>query len=296
MTPYTACMLCAHRCGARRTAGERGRCGASCELTVARAAAHMWEEPPISGERGSGTVFFSGCSLGCLYCQNREISHDGRGRQVSTEHLSDIFLSLEAQGVHNINLVTPTHFAPSIRDAILLSRERGLTLPIVYNTSSFDTPETLRLMADVVDIYLADLKYATRSLAARLSGAPSYPLAAREAIGEMVRQRPQLIYAEDGTLRRGVLVRVLLLPGHVAEAKLCVRDLFRSYGDRILISIMNQYTPSPDLPSPFDRPVTRREYQDLLSYVDKIGVKNGFTQGEGTATFDYTPLFDFTGI
>ncbi len=293
---YHHCELCAHRCGVDRTCGPLGRCHSSDTVRLARASLHMWEEPPISGTHGSGTVFFSGCSLGCLYCQNRAISHEGVGREVTPARLADIFLELQAAGAHNINLVTPTHFVPSIREALDMAKTHGLQLPVVYNTSSFDTPDTIRTLRGYVDIYLADLKYARPATAARLSAAASYPEAARAAIAEMVVQCPEICLDTDGMMRRGVIVRVLLLPAHVAEAKLIVGYLHRTYGDSICISMMNQYTPNPMLPAPLNRSVTRDEYRDLLTYADKIGVKNGFTQEAGTAENSFIPAFDFSGI
>jgi len=296
MLSYTDCTLCAHRCHVNRAQGAYGRCRMGAEPVLARAALHMWEEPPISGVRGSGAVFFSGCSLGCTYCQNAPISHEGCGRAVSHERLTDIYLELQAQGAHNINLVTPTHFAPSVVETVAAARERGLHVPIVYNTSSFDTPETVAALRDTVDVYLADMKYVTSRLAARLSSAQGYPDAARAAIGAMVQQQPEPVLDEQGCMLRGVIARVLLLPGHVAEAKLCVRYLYTTFGDSIYISLMNQYTPRAGLPSPLHRTVTKEEYRDLLTYADKIGIKNGFTQDFGTATAAFTPLFDYTGI
>lgn len=293
---YHRCELCAHRCRVDRTAGSVGVCRSTDALTLARAALHLWEEPPISGNRGSGTVFFSGCSLGCVFCQNRAISHEGVGRTVSVERLSDIFLELQDAGAHNINLVTPTHYVPSICRAIDRARAHGLSLPIVYNTSSFDTPETIRSLDGYVDIFLADLKYMREKTARALCSAPAYPEAARAAIAEMVRLAPQPCFDGQGLMRRGVIVRVLLLPGHVAEAKLCVGYIYRTYGDRVYISLMNQYTPQVGLSPPLHRPVTHEEYAELLIYADKIGVKNGFTQQFGTAKESFIPSFDFSGI
>ncbi len=293
---YSDCVLCAHRCHVDRTAGMLGRCAQGTQPKVARAALHMWEEPPISGTRGSGTVFFSGCSLGCIYCQNAAISHGGVGRVVTVQRLSDIFLSLQSEGAHNINLVTPTHYVPSIREALDLSREGGLHIPVVYNTSSFDTPQTIRRMKGYADIYLADFKYIRSATAQTYSFAPAYPTAAKAAIEEMVRQAPHPLFDTDGMMRRGVIVRVLLLPGQVAQAKLCVGYIHRTYGDRVYISLMNQYTPPKGMPSPLHRTVTKEEYEELLTYADKIGVKNGFTQQFGTAEESFIPAFDMQGI
>ena len=262
---------------------------------VSRAALHMWEEPIISGDRGSGTIFFSGCSLGCLYCQNREISRGGKGKEVSAERLSQIMLELQDKGAHNINLVTPTHFAKTVRDAIICARESGLYIPMVYNTSSYDSVEAIRAMDGAVDIYLADCKYYLSKTAADYSFAGDYPIVAKAAIREMVKQKPAPII-ENGLMRSGVIVRILLLPSHVAEAKLILKYLFSEYGDSIYISLMNQYTPMGDLKSPLNRRVTHAEYEELLDYAERLGVKQAFVQEFGTAKESFIPEFDNTGV
>ena len=292
---YENCNLCERRCAVNRNI-RLGYCGMPSELYVSRAALHFWEEPLISGTRGSGTIFFSGCSLGCVFCQNSEISRGISGKKITTEHLAKIMLDLMHSGAHNINLVTPTHYAPTVREAILLAKSMGLSLPIVYNTGSFDTVETLKMLEGLVDIYLPDLKYLLPKTANKYSKAPSYPDVARAAISEMVRQTGAAALGSDGTLRRGTVVRILLLPSHVAEAKLSLKYLIDTYGDDIYVSLMNQYTPMRDMPSPLDRRVTRYEYRDLLTYAEKIGLKNGFVQELGTAEESYIPPFDNTGI
>ena len=266
------------------------------EMYLSRAALHYWEEPPISGTRGSGTIFFSGCSLACVYCQNREISRAEVGKAVSIDRLSEIMLELQDKGAHNINLVTPTHFAPSIAEAIRRAKVRGLSIPIVYNTGSYDTPEALRLLDGLVDVYLPDLKYYTAKTAKSYSLAADYPDVARAAIAEMYRQVGEPILDDDGIMRKGIIVRILLLPGHVAEAKLSLKYLLDTYGDNIFISLMNQYTPMPGMTSPLNRTVTHEEYSDLLTYAEKLGLKNGFTQDFGTAKESFIPPFDNTGI
>ena len=266
------------------------------DVYVSRAALHFWEEPPISGERGSGTIFFSGCSLSCVYCQNREISRGRAGKPVTVERLCEIMLDLQSQGAHNINFVTPTHFIPSVAEAIRLAKVKGLAIPIVYNTGSYDTPEALKHLEGLVDIYLPDLKYYTSKTAGEYSNAFDYPVAAREAIAEMFRQVGEAKLDDKGIMTRGVIVRILLLPGHVAEAKLSLKYLMDTYGDSIYISLMNQYTPMPDMTSPLNRRVTRDEYEQLLDYAEKLGLKNGFTQEFGTASESFIPPFDNTGI
>ena len=292
---YEQCHLCAHRCGINRNI-SRGRCGVGAELYVARAALHHWEEPPISGTRGSGTIFFCGCSLGCIYCQNREISRYETGIKISTERLSEIMLELESQGAHNINLVTPTHYIPTIAEAIRGARRAGLSLPIVYNTSSYDTVQTLELMDGLVDIYLPDLKYYRSETADKLSHAENYPKAAREAIAEMYRQVGEPMLDSEGVMKRGVIARILLLPGHLAEAKLSLKYLLDTYGDSIYISLMSQYTPMGDMPSPLDRRVSAAEYRELVEYAEKNGLVNGFVQDGSAAEESFVPPFDNTGV
>lgn len=265
-------------------------------MNIARAALHFWEEPPISGTRGSGTIFFSGCSLSCVFCQNREISRGRTGKTVSIDRLAEIMCQLQTEGAHNINLVTPTHYIPSIAEAIRQARADGLNLPIVYNTGSYDNVSALKMLDGLVDIYLPDFKYFISRAAHTLSNASDYPTVAKAAIAEMHRQVGDPIFDEDGIMRRGVIVRILLLPGHVAEAKLCLKYLLDTYGDKIYISLMNQYTPMPNMKAPLDRRVTRGEYRQLTEYAEKIGFKNGFTQEFGTASESFIPPFDNTGI
>lgn len=292
---YEKCTLCAHKCGVNRTRGEVGYCGMTDKCVIARAALHMWEEPIISGTCGSGTIFFSGCSLGCVYCQNRAISRGDTGNPVSAQRLSDIMFELWELGAHNINLVTPTHFAKTVRKSLEIAKEKGLGIPIVYNTSSYDTVETIRAMDGLVDIYLPDLKYYLSKTSKALSFAENYPEAAKLAIAEMVHQRPEPII-NDGIMSSGVIARILLLPSHVAEAKLSLKYLYSAYGDSIYISLMNQYTPMKDMIPPLDRKVTRAEYSELLLYAEKLGVKNGFSQEFGTAEESFIPKFDNTGV
>lgn len=292
---YNECRLCSRECGIDRTRNV-GACGVPAELYVARAALHMWEEPPISGTRGSGTVFFSGCSLGCVFCQNRDISRGVSGIKITTERLSEIMLELENAGAHNINLVTPTHYVPTIREAIITARRQGLAVPIVYNTGSYDTPETLRTLNGLVDIYLPDFKYYRPETAGLYSHAADYPTVAREAIAEMVRQTGRAELDVDGLMTRGTVVRILLLPGHVAEAKLILHYLYTTYGDSIYLSLMNQYTPMPKMPPPLDRRVTRQEYDQLTDYARRLGVTNCFIQDGGTAEKNFIPPFDNNGV
>lgn len=293
---YSDCHLCYRGCGVNRTAGELGYCRVGSELKIARAALHYWEEPCISGRRGSGAVFFSGCSLGCIYCQNREISRGESGLTVSDARLCEIMLELQRDGAHNINLVTPTHYAPTIIRAVADARARGLKLPIVYNTGSYDTKDTLEALRGTVDIFLPDLKYYRAESARALSFAEDLPSISREGIKKMVEIAGECRFDADGMLLGGVIVRILLLPGHLAEAKLNLKHLYDSYGDKIFISLMSQYTPGEGLPSPLNRRVTLAEYRELVDYALSLGVKNAYIQESGSAEESFIPPFDNTGV
>lgn len=289
---YEKCSLCARECLVNRKAGERGFCGMTDKIHIARADLHAWEEPPISGERGSGTVFFSGCSLGCIYCQNRQISRNEVGREVSESELADIFIELEKKGAHNVNLVTPTHFVPGIISAVATARERGLSVPIVYNTSSYEKIETVEMLRGTVDVWLPDLKYYRETTADKYSSAPNLPRVSREAIEKMTEMAGEPQFDSNGIMVRGVIVRILLLPGHLAEAKLNVKYLYERFGDKIYVSLMSQYTPFGDMPKPLDRRVTVAEYDELVSYALKLGVKNAFVQQRESASESFIPPFD----
>ncbi len=294
----SGCMLCPRACGADRESGRRGRCGADQELQVARAALHMWEEPCISGAEGSGAVFFSGCPLGCIYCQNRKISRGESGMVISTGRLAEIFLELQQQKANNINLVTAGHFLPQVIEALSLAKGQGLKIPVVYNSSAYEKPEALRRLDGLVDIYLPDFKYISSELAAAYSNAPDYPQVAAAAIREMVRQRPEPQFDTRGIMTSGVIVRHLLLPGHVREAKQIIRYLHEEYGNRIYISMMNQYTPMEDVAGDLllGRRVTKREYERLLAFAEQLGVEQGFYQEGETAKESFIPEFGCQGV
>ena len=287
------CTLCPRRCGAERTETEgHGFCGMPAGLRVARAALHLWEEPPLSGTRGSGTVFFSGCTLRCCYCQNREISAGGFGRAVTTGRLREIFEELIAQGAHNINLVTPTHFLPWILPAL----EPKLPVPVVYNCGGYESVETLRLLEGKVDVYLPDLEYADAALAARLSAAPDYFPAATAAIREMFRQTGPYVM-EDGLLKRGVMIRHLVLPGQLDNTRRCIDWVAQTFSPgQVLFSLMSQYTPQPGSEGPLGRHVTAGEYRSAVAYMKNCGITDGFTQERTAAREEYTPPFDLTGV
>ena len=295
LTAYSSCRLCGRKCGVNRIAGELGGCKMSDKIYLARAALHFWEEPVISGDCGSGAIFFSGCSLGCIFCQNTKISRGDLKKEVTAERLAEIMLELEEKGAHNINFVTPTHYAPSIAIATEMARSSGLTVPTVYNTSSYDTEETIRNLDGTVDIYLADFKYFTKRTSQRLSFAPDYPDIAKSSIYEMVKQKGRAVI-KNSLIQSGVLVRILLLPGHVAEAKLCCSYLLDTFGDDIYVSLMSQYTPISDMKKPLDRAVTQSEYDELCNFAVSKGLKNGFFQEIQSSSHTFIPDFDFTGI
>ncbi len=292
------CTLCPRVCGVDRFAGQKGYCRADSRLMVARAALHMWEEPCISGEEGSGAVFFSGCSMGCIFCQNQNIAAGEVGKQITIERLAEIFLELQGQGVNNINLVTAGHYVPQAAEALREAKKLGLKLPIVYNSSGYEKPQALKMLEGLVDIYLPDFKYMDTEIAKAYSHAPDYPQAAKRALAEMVRQAGEAEFDERGMMRRGVIVRHLLLPGHLADSKKVVRYLYETYGDRIYISMMNQYTPMPQVAQDrlLGRRVKKREYEALLDYAIALGVENGFFQEGATAKESFIPEFDCEGV
>jgi putative pyruvate formate lyase activating enzyme len=292
------CTLCPRECHVDRTKGETGYCRETEELAVARAALHMWEEPCISGEEGSGTVFFSGCALGCVYCQNHNIAAGKAGKRITIPRLSDIFLELQDKGANNINLVTPSHYVPQIIDAIIMSRENGLHLPIVYNCSGYEKARTLNLLEGFVDIYLPDFKYMDSGPAIKYSNCGDYFQIASEAVREMVRQAGKPSFDERGIMKKGVIVRHLTLPGYLGDSKNIIKYLYDAYGDTIFISIMNQYTPLdtvkryPEL----DRRITEEEYEKLVDYAIDLGLENGFIQEGGTACESFIPEFNEEGV
>lgn len=292
---YESCMLCNRKCGVNRTKGELGFCSLGDTVRIARAALHHWEEPIISGSCGSGAIFFSGCSLACVFCQNREISQKLHGKDVTVERLSEIMIELQSLGAHNINLVTATHFAPSVREAIKTAKGLGLNVPIVYNTGSYETKTALSLFDGLVDIYLPDYKFYKAETADKYSSAPDYPDRAEEAICEMLRQVGEPVI-KNGIMHRGVIIRILELPMHVAEAKLSLKRLFKKFGNRVIYSLMNQYTPNPELPPPLNRAVTEEEYSELVDYALRLGMEKAFIQEKGTANESYVPKFDNTGV
>lgn len=310
----SSCDLCPHECGLNRAAGEIGVCGASDDLVVARSALHMWEEPPVSGESGSGTIFFSHCPLHCCYCQNTVIAHGQTGRAVSLERLAEMCLELQEAGALNVNMVTPTHYAPYIRRAVSMARQRGLHLPIVWNTGGYESASAIRDNCGTVDVYLTDFKYASAELGERYSGVGDYPIRALEALDEMLRCVGPVrydSYRDQERIVAGIIVRHLMLPGCLEDSKAVIALLHERYGSDIRLSIMNQYTPivtsaaergdlraqstlkrCPELALP----VPDDEYMELLDFADDIGVDDYFWQEGGACEESFIPPFDCTGV
>lgn len=294
------CTLCPRECHVDRTAGQTGFCGQTAQIMAARAALHFWEEPCLSGTNGSGAVFFSGCNLHCVYCQNYSIAQAQTGKEIETARLSEIFLELQDKKAHNINLVTPTHYVPKIVHALQSAKDNGLTIPVVYNTSGYEKVDTLKCLEGLIDIYLPDLKYYDTALSRRYSHAPDYFEKAAAAIHEMFRQTGKPIFTdgEDSLMLRGVIVRHLLLPGCEKDSRHLLQYLHETYKNDIYVSIMNQYTPMPqtnDIPL-LNRKISVEEYERIVDYAISIGIENGFIQEGETASESFIPSFDCEGI
>lgn len=313
------CKLCPRKCSVDRSSGQRGICGETEEIRAARASLHMWEEPCISGENGSGTVFFSGCSLHCIFCQNYQIANGGKGEKLTIEQLAEVFLKLQDKGANNINLVTATHYVPQVVQALEKAQRDGLHLPVVYNSSGYEEVDTVKRLEGYVDIYLPDFKYVDNQLSRQYSNAPDYFHKAKDAVKEMVRQTGEMQFTDEATktesldiaeyqrrseagesliMTRGVIVRHLLLPGCLEDSKRVIKYLLQEYGDKIFISIMNQYTPLPHMKKhpTLNRKVTEEEYEELLEYAIASGLENGFLQEGDVAMESFIPEFDGRGI
>lgn len=311
------CRLCPRVCAVDRSSGQTGVCGQSNEIRLARAALHMWEEPCISGNSGSGTVFFSGCSLHCVFCQNYQIADGTVGKAVSRERLAEIFLELQEKGANTINLVTADQFVPWVIPALELAKKQGLSLPIVYNTGSYLAVDTLKMLEGFVDVYLPDFKYYEKEIAMRYAKAADYPDTAKAAIAEMVRQTGKPLFYEKNSgklltpaqynayegeqevlIKKGTIVRHLLLPDCEADSKQIIKYLLETYGETVYLSILNQFTPLrklPDYPN-LNRRITNAEYEKILAYAIDLGIENGFVQQEGTAEESFVPMFDYEGV
>jgi len=287
------CTLCPRRCGANRSAGQRGFCGAGQTVRIARTMLHRWEEPCLVGAHGAGAVFFSHCTLRCIYCQNAAISHEGAGSDVTEEELARLFLGLARQGAATLDLVTPTHYTPQILRALSLARKNGLTLPVVWNTSGYETVENVSRIAGAADIFLPDLKYAAEESGRLYSAAPDYAAAAQAAVTAMVKQLGPVQFSADGQLLRGVLVRHLVLPGHRRESIALVRWLWENFGDRVQLSLMRQYTPlfrAAEFP-PLHRQLTTFEYESVVDAARALGMTRVYVQGAEAVGAQYVPDF-----
>lgn len=292
------CNLCPRNCGADRTISDKGFCLSGEYPKAALASVHKFEEPPISGTRGSGTVFFSGCNLKCVYCQNYTISQENMGKTLTTEELARIFLSQQEKGVHNINLVSSGHFLPKVREALILAKQCGLSIPVVYNSGGYEKAESLKFLEGIVDIYLPDIKYFSSELSAKYSSAPDYFAAASKAVTEMYRQVGKNSFDSEGIMKKGVIIRHLVLPG-------CRKDSFKildfikdNFGDSVYVSLLSQYTPvykAKEIKE-LNRRVTTFEYQSVIDYFFKIGLQYGYMQSRDSAESIYTPIFDLSGL
>ena len=291
------CNLCPRNCNINRSTAV-GYCKVTDKIKISRAALHFWEEPCISAQNGSGTVFFSGCNMGCVYCQNNNISHNAFGREITLERLAEIFIELQQKKAHNINLVTPTHYAPQIVSAVKLARENGLKIPVVYNTSSYEKTESIEMLKGAVDVYLPDFKYISSALAQKYSCCADYPQVAKAAVDAMVKQTGPCVFDDNGVITKGVIVRVLVLPGYTEEAKKIIKYLYSTYGDDIYISIMSQYTPCTNLEKypEIDRKLTQQEYDDVVDVAVELGLENGFLQEGEAASESFIPPFDLSGV
>lgn len=290
------CNLCPRNCGVNRYESV-GFCKAGAKIKLAYYSLHQWEEPVISGDNGSGTVFFSHCNLKCIFCQNKKISTGGYGKEITNDRFKDILLELQDKGAHNINLVTPTHYVPQIVEVLSEIRNKELTIPVVYNTSSYENVSTIRLLDGLVDIYLADLKYFDDNLGCKYSNCKDYFEAASSAIDTMYEQVGKFEIV-DGLMKKGVIVRVLVLPGHVDDSKNIIKYLYNKYKDNIIISIMNQYTPMEvieEYPN-LNRKITDEEYDDVIDYACSLGVEMAFIQEGETQDKSFIPDFDFSNI
>lgn len=285
------CMICPRECGVNRNNKELGYCRASDKIKIGGYHLHMWEEPVIVGKKGSGTIFFSYCNLNCIYCQNYEISNNNNGEEITIERLSDIMLELQAKEACNINLVTPTHYIPQIKSSIILAKQKGLSIPIVYNTSCYEKKESLELLNGLIDIYLPDFKYYDNKLG-KYSKVNNYFEVASLALEEMYKQIGKCMYDNDGNLKKGIIVRHLVLPGHIKDSKKIIKYLYSKYKNNIIYSIMDQYTPIKQINfSNLNRRVTSREYDEVINFAYEIGIRNCFVQDEESQSESFIPIF-----
>ena len=289
----SSCTLCPRECSVNRTAGETGFCGLDNRIKVARMALHHWEEPCVSGTKGSGTVFFSGCNMKCIYCQNYDISRNCKGRFITEEELAQSFLSLQNEGAHNINLVTPTHYVPNIKKALDMARLDGLKIPAIYNCGGYEKQETIESLKGYIDIYMPDIKYFSDKYAVEYSMADGYFEYAKKALCEMVSQAGEPVLDENGIMQKGVIVRHLMLPSLLFETKKIIDYLASEYKDSIYISLMSQYTPMPSVSSHsrLNRRINVRHYEAMTEYIELLGLKNVYIQDITSPQDDFIPEF-----
>lgn len=288
------CRICPRNCGVNRSIGRTGFCKSDNRIKIARADLHFWEEPCISGDAGSGTVFFSHCNMKCVFCQNYKISTENQGKVITSDELCNIFLMLQKKGANNINLVTPTHYVPQIIEAISIAKSKGLALPIVYNTSGYETVENIKMLKGYIDVYLPDFKYFDNKFSKKYSSCPDYFERASSALSEMVSQVGECQFDENGIIQKGVIVRHLMLPGLLFDSKKVIYYLYKTYGDKIFISIMSQYTPLDTIPDGFDelkRPLPKGHYDALCDYAIGLGITNAYVQDGDSAKESFIPEF-----
>ena len=290
------CILCPRKCGVNRNNGEVGFCHAGNKIRIAKAYLHKWEEPPITGKNGSGTIFFSNCNLKCVYCQNYYIGEEGNGVDISVERFSEICLKLQSEGAANINLVTPTHYVPLIIDGLKIAKKNGLNIPIVYNSSGYEEVNTIKLLDGVVDIYLPDFKYYSDEYAKKYSKCNDYFEFTTKALDEMIRQKPRCKFDKDGNMTSGVIIRHLMIPGLEEDSKRILNYLYKKYENNVFYSIMNQYTPVRKLQfEELNRVVGQEKYDEIIDYAWDLGIRNAFIQDGGTQSDSFIPKWDFKG-
>lgn len=290
------CTLCPRECGVNRYE-TTGFCKANEKVKVSLAKLFFYEEPPISGTNGSGTIFFTNCNLKCCFCQNNEISNNGKGLEITITRLSEIMLELQEKKAHNINLVTPTIYVPQIIKAIKKARKQGLTIPIIYNTSSYETVETIKLLDGIVDVYLPDFKYYSNDIANKYSKANNYFNYAKDALSEMVKQTGPCVFDKNGLIKKGVIVRHLMLPEQINDTKKILDYLYKTYKDNIYISIMNQYTPTSNIKyDELKKPIKKSDYEKVIDYALSLGIINAFCQDDETVSESFIPSFNFEGV
>ena len=290
------CILCPRKCGVNRNNGEVGFCHAGNKIRIAKAYLHKWEEPPITGKNGSGTIFFSNCNLKCVYCQNYYIGEEGNGVDISVERFSEICLKLQSEGATNINLVTPTHYVPLIIDGLKIAKKNGLNIPIVYNSSGYEEVDTIKLLNGVVDIYLPDFKYYSDEYAKKYSKCNDYFDFTTKALDEMIRQKPRCKFDKDGNMTSGVIIRHLMIPGLEEDSKKILNYLYKKYENNVFYSIMNQYTPVRKLQfEELNRVVGQEKYDEIIDYAWDLGIRNAFIQDGGTQSDSFIPKWDFKG-